>query len=429
MLLHRNKHASSLAWYNFLYLSSMTMRTKKHRALYIIGSILVLLIIARLILPFVVLKYANRQLSEMKGYYGHVNDIDIALYRGAYQLDSIYINKVDSATNSQTEFFSARTIDLSVEWNALFDGRIVGELIFLSPTLIFTKDKAEIGEVAKDTNDFRKILKDFMPLKVNRFEIRDGSIHYVDNTKSPKIDIFLQHAEIIAQNLKNTTDNRELLPSPIKATADVYDGKLSLDMKMNALEKQPTFDLTAELKNTNLVKLNDFFKAYGKFDVSRGTMGLYTEFAAKDGKFKGYVKPIIKDLKVLGAEDKKDNIVQQVKEGAVGVVSSILKNPRKKQLATKVPIEGDFSNPSVDNWEAIWEVLKNAFIEALMPSVDNEINIQSAETVGTEEDKPGFFKRLFTSRKKREEEAKEKEKPVQKRQYSLQKYSTARHKD
>ncbi|WP_460686947.1 DUF748 domain-containing protein [Niabella aquatica] len=404
----------------------MTKSIKRPRALYITGGILLLLIIIRLMLPSIVLRYANTQLSEMKGYYGHVKDIDIALYRGAYQLDSIYINKVDSVTGKQIEFFSARTIDLSVEWSALFDGRIVGELVFLSPKLIFTKDKAEIGQVAKDTNDFRKILKDFMPLKVNRFEIQKGSIHYVDNTKSPKVDIFLENTYVLAQNLKNTSDSNTLLPSPIQASADVYDGKFTLDMKVNALEKQPTFDLTAELKSTKLVKVNDFFKAYGKFDVSKGSMGLYTEFAAKDGKFKGYVKPIIKDLQVLGTEDKKDNLGQKIKEGAIEVAGKILKNPKKEQVATKVPIEGSFSNTSVDTPEAIWEILRNAFIEALMPSVDNEINIQSAETVDGEEDKPGFFKRLFTSKKKREEQAKEKnrEKPVEKQTNGLKKYSS-----
>ena len=193
---------------------------------------------------------------------------------------------------------------------------------------------------------------------------------------------------------------------------------------LDALKKQPTFDLTAELKNTNLVKLNNFFKAYGKFDVSKGSMGLYTEFAAKDGKFKGYVKPIIKDLKVLSPQDKKDNLLQKVKEGAIGLAGTILKNPKEKQLATKLPIEGDFSNPSVNTWEGIWEVLKNAFIEALVPAVDNEINIQSAETAEDKDEKPGFFKRLFGSKKKREER-KADDKSEKKPALHLEQYNTS----
>jgi hypothetical protein len=230
----------------------------------IIGSIILLLIILRLLLPTIVLRYANNTLANMNGYYGHVQDIDIALYRGAYQLNNIYINKRDSATQKQTPFFSANTIDLSIEWRALFEGSVVGQMELFSPKLIFTKDKTEIDQVAKDTNDFRKVLKDFMPLKVNRFEAHNGSIHYVDSTASPKVDIYLTETYILAHNLKNTSDKREKLPSSVIAKANVYGGSLSLKMKLDGLADDPTFDLSAELKNANLVKVNNFFKAYGK---------------------------------------------------------------------------------------------------------------------------------------------------------------------
>ena len=360
----------------------------------------------------------------MNGYYGHVQDIDIALYRGAYQLDSIYINKLDSATQKQTPFFGAKTIDLSVEWRALFEGSLVGEIELYSPKLVFTKDKAEIGQVAKDTNDFRKVLKDFMPLKVNRFEVQHGSVHYVDSTASPKVDLSLEDTYILAQNLKNTSDKKEKLPSSVIARANAYGGSLSFDMKLDGLADDPTFDLTAELKNANLVKVNDFFIAYGKFDVSKGTMGLYSEFAADNGKFKGYVKPIIKNLEVKGTEDKDDKFLQKAKESVIGVAADILKNPKKKQVATKITVEGSFHNTSVDVMGAVWEVLKNAFIEALLPSVDNEINISSPSEVSEDKKKKGFFRRLFSGKDKKDEEDKE-EKEVKKEKTGLEKYKTS----
>jgi len=379
---------------------SLNMQQKKGKRKYIIiGSILVVLVILRLLLPTIVLHYANRELAKMEDYYGHVDDIDISLYRGAYQLDSIYINKRDKS-GKQTEFFSAKTVDLSIEWQALFDGKIVGEIEVFSPKLIFTKDKTELTQVVHDSADFKEVQKDFMPLKVNRVEVHNGSIHYVDGTKSPKVDIFLENAHILATNLKNTEDKKEKLPSTVIANANAYEGDLSLRMKINGLAKTPTFDMNAEIKHASLVLLNDFFKAYGKFDVNKGTLGLYTEFAAADGKFAGYVKPIIKDLKVLGPEDADDEFWQKAKEALIGLAGNILTNPKKDQVATKVPIEGSFENASIDNVEAIWELLRNAFIRALLPAVDNEISLQNVKTVPTEpEKKPGFFKRLFGKKK------------------------------
>jgi hypothetical protein len=358
----------------------------------------VLLIILRLLLPYILLRYCNKSLSELNGYYGHIEDIDVSLYRGAYQINNMYLNKVDAKTHKQTEFFKVNNIDLSVEWHALFRGKLVGEFVFNSPKLIFTKNRTEISDVKKDTNDFRKVLKDFMPLKVNRFEVYDGSIHYADPGATPKVDISIQQAHIIAENLKNVEDNKTELPSPVTANANVYGGTLSLNMKMDALAQRTRFDLNAEIKNANLPSVNDFLKAYGGFDVHKGTLSLYTEFAAKNGRYKGYVKPVIKDLDVVGPEDRKDKFFQKVWENVVGGAGKILENPKKDQVATKVPIEGDFTGSNTDIIETIWELLRNAFIHALMPSIDNQINISSLNT--HKDDHKGLFHKIFGGKDK-----------------------------
>ena len=90
----------------------------KRKYIVLIG-IAVLLIAIRLVLPYVVLHYANRTLATMKGYYGHVEDIDLSIYRGAYIVKNIYLNKIDPISKKQTQFFKSRDIDLSIEWKAL----------------------------------------------------------------------------------------------------------------------------------------------------------------------------------------------------------------------------------------------------------------------------------------------------------------------
>ncbi|HTB51576.1 MAG TPA: DUF748 domain-containing protein [Ferruginibacter sp.] len=371
---------------------------KKYKKTAIVSIVIICLIVIRLILPTIVLRYANKALANIDGYYGHVDDIGLSIYRGAYQINDIYINKVDSATKEQTHFFTSKNVNLSIEWLPLFHGKLVGKLVFNSPQLIFTKNKTEIGKVAKDTNDFRKILKSFMPLKVNHFEVNNGSIHYVDGTTNPKVDIFLTDAHIVAQNLTNVVNKEQELPSAVTATANIYSGTLSLDMKLDGLAINPTFDLNAEIKNTNLVLLNDFLQAYGSVDVNRGTFGLYTEFASKDGKYKGYVKPIIHDLKVLGPKDKKDDLLHLAWEALVGGVADVFKNQGKDQLATKVPIEGDTKTAQTNIPETVWELLRNAFIQALVPTIDNQININSVNNSQPDK-KPTILQKVFSKKK------------------------------
>jgi hypothetical protein len=404
---------------------------KRRRNRILIGIVLLLAII-RLILPYVVLHYANKTLARMPGYYGHIKDIDLAIYRGAYVIKDIYLHKADTITHIETEFFDSKEIDLSVEWHALLDGKIVGELEFESPTLRFTKDKAEPKEVAKDTSDFRSLLRDFMPLKVNRFEVLNGTLKYIDKTSRPPVDIQMDETHILAENLTNVKDTA-LLPSIVTAEANIYKGNMRFMMKLDPLAKTPTFDMNAEISNVDLPELNDFFKAYAKFDVNKGSFGLYTEIAAKDEKFIGYVKPLIKELDVLGPEDKDDNLLQQFWEGIVGGAGVVFRNQKHDQVATKVPLEGTFSKTSTNLWYAILDVLRNAFIEALKPSIDQEINISSVNKVEVEkklgaepkpeseakpEKKKGFLQKIFNKEKKeadKNEEKKEEKKTEDKK--------------
>lgn len=370
--------------------------------------ILAILIVIRIILPYVVLHYANKSLANMKGYYGHIEDIDLALIRGAYKIDSIYLNKVDTVTNKQTHFFSAEMIDLSVEWKALFHGSIVGELVFEKPALKFSKDKVEPKDLRNDSTDFKKLLDDFMPLSINRFEINHGQIQYVDHFSSPKVEVRMTDVNVLALNLKNSYDSTALLPASVRADADIYEGTMDFNLRLNPLADKATFDMNAEIKGTNLVLLNDFFKAYANIDVNKGTFGMYTEVAAKEGSFTGYIKPIIKGLDVYGPEDKGDNVFRKIWEALAGGVSEVLENQPKDQFATKIPFEGKLDNPQANVWVTIGNILKNAFVNALQPSIDGEINIGSVNK--KKKEKKTFLQKVFGKKddKKDEKEVKKK---------------------
>ncbi|MCF0071181.1 DUF748 domain-containing protein [Dyadobacter sp. CY261] len=373
--------------------ATRTYSRKKRTAKILIG-ILIAIVVIRLVLPYVILHFANRSLANMNGYYGHIKDIDLAIIRGAYKIDSIYIDKKDTVSSKRTPFFASKTIDLSVEWKALLKGSIVGELVLQGPYLLFTKDKVEPKEIVRDSADFRQVLDKFMPLSINRCELRDGKIQYKDFGSTPNVDIAMTNLHLVAQNLKNSYDSTTVLPANIHATADVYEGKLRFDAKLNPLAASPTFDMSAELKNTNLVKLNDFLQAYAKIDVNKGRFGLYTEVAAKDEAFKGYVKPVIKDLDVLGKEDRDDNLFRKLWEAVAGGAGKLFENRSKDQVATKVPFQGRLDNPKTNIWLAITNILQNAFIHAIQPSIDNEISIASVKE--DKKEKKTFLQKIFS---------------------------------
>lgn len=385
-----------------LYRTKDNGKRKMKKRYKILLTILAVLIAARIALPYIVLHFANKKLAEMDGYYGHIDDVDISLYRGAYQIKKIFLKKVDK--KDTVNFIDIKLVDLAIEWKPIFNGEIVGKVLIDSSAVLFTREKNDISDVAKDTADFRNVLNSFMPITLNKLEIKNSFIKYNDPISTPKLNMAITNLNVVALNLANGYDSSQVLPATITASANVYEGNLKLNVKLDPFAKQPKFDMDARLERTNMVKLNDFLRAYANIDVNKGRFGLYTEVAAKNGKFDGYVKPLITDLDIVEWTKEEGNFLQIAYETLVGTAAWILKNHRKDQLATKVYLSGDLDNPKVSVGRAILTVLQNAFIAALKPTIDREINLNSVNNV---KDEKTVFDKLLKSKEERKADKKE----------------------
>lgn len=370
-------------------------RRKKIKWIIFLG-LLVLIIGFRIALPHILLRYVNRQLTHIEGYRGHVNDIDVSLFRGAYTIKGIRLDKVQGKI--PVPFFAATSMDISIEWKALFHGMIVAEIEVEKPVLNFVKGPTEAtSQTDISTNDWTEVVDNLVPLKLNRFEIKEGEIHYRDYYSKPQVDIFTNHVYILAENISNVKRNRkEYLPSTVTAKATVYDGTANLQMKINPLQQDPLFDMNLSLTDVSLTRFNDFLRAYGNFDVEKGTVNLYTEAAAKEGMISGYTKPIVKDLKVVNWKEDKDKPLKLFWEVIVGTATKLLTNPSAHQLATVVNFKGNIKDPHIDIWHLIGQLLRNAFIQAIYPSLENSININS---VPPPNKKPTLLQKIFSKSK------------------------------
>lgn len=127
------------------------------------------------------------------------------------------------------------------------------------------------------------------------------------------------------------------------------------------------------MHGVKLIALNELLDAYAKFRVKRGDFALYTEIAAKGGAYTGYVKPIIRNLEVEKAHTK--TFLRKLWAHVVSGVGKVLTNPKDRQVATKIPFEGKFGKTDTDVWATVAELLKNAFIKALTPSLDHTVSL------------------------------------------------------
>ena len=364
------------------------MKTKKpyyKRKRVIIPVILIiLLVVFRLMLPTIVKKYVNKTLANIPNYYGQVADIDISLWRGAYVIEGMYLNKVNAQT--QVPFLDFKKTDISVQWKSLLNGKIVSEIEMNQPTIIYVfedhKGTTEGGET--EVEDWTKALTDIVPIDINRLYVTNGKIAFVEVTANPNIDLQMNNITLEAKNLRNVIREGNKLPSTLNATAtSIGNGKVNLKGKMDLVKTIPDMDLEFSLEDADVTSLNDFTKHYAKIDFSSGTYGVYSEMAINDGYLKGYIKPILKDTKLIG---KDDGFLSTLWEGFVGFFKFALKNQKKDTLATKVPIEGDLNNVTPKIWPTITRIFKNAWIKAFQGVTDDSIEFEDAAMNGDSKD-------------------------------------------
>jgi hypothetical protein len=220
-------------------------------------------------------------------------------------------------------------------------------------------------------------------MRLDRFRLVDSELELVDKTRDPDYRLFVSHADITAEGLSNkpedgpgraTATGKFMGVSDVKSTVTFRPGKSS-GKKEDGKEKAPLdFDLQLEVGPTPLPKLNDLFRAYGKFDVYAGTLQVYSEIGVHDNYMRGYVKPIFKDVEIYDpAQDANKGIFKKVYEGAVDIASKILTNHKRDQVATTAPIEGPVGNTRSNVFQVLGGLIENAFVRAILPGFDRQV--------------------------------------------------------
>lgn len=343
-----------------------------------------MLIIVRLMLPLFVTRYVNKVLADLQGYDGSVSGVSIYLIRGAYSINDLKIFKIEG--NDTVPFIDFPVTDLSVEWKALLNGSVVGEVVIKRPKLNFIGGDGESVNQTGTEVDWVDFVKKLVPLKINRMEIVQGTVFFYDFTTKPKVSLYLDSLDVLATNLNNSQEITDPLPSSVSATAtSIGGGKLEIQMDINVLKKIPDLDVDLKFENVNMPALNDFFLAYSKVDIESGSFSLFSEVTIDSGNIRGYIKPIAQHIKVVNWERDKQNPLNLIWQSIIGVLAEAFENQKQAQFATKVPVEGRVSDIEAAVWPAVFNILKNAFVRAFEMNTENSVEFVDADRLQPDE--------------------------------------------
>jgi len=345
---------------------------------YIFYGILILiiggLITARLYLNVWVKDYVNQVLDSIPGHKGTVADIDIDLYRGAYRIHQLKLYK--KTGNIPTPFINIEVVDLSIEWGALFHGRIVSNADLTRPEINFAVNRAGTEEQTGAGVDWSKPIRDLSPIDINLVKFREGKLAYRDFSTTPQVNIYIHHMSGEVHNLRNVVDKQNRLPSTLAVKGDsIGNGKLTIDGKLNILKPFPDMDLDIKLEQVYLPALSDYSDAYASVDIREGDLDVYSEVTITDGQVSGYVKPIARQIALIDLR-KHPNPLKLVWETVVAAAVKIFTNLPRDQFATKIPLEGNLNNIDTDTLAALGGIIRNAFFEAVKRGFDQDASTQ-----------------------------------------------------
>jgi hypothetical protein len=343
------------------------------RLFWVVAVIAVVLACLRVTLPVIIKHYVNRTLQRSPTYAGTVGGIGLSLWRGAYEIQNINISKRNGKVAEP--FFSAPFMDLSLQWPALFHRRLVARIYIQQPKLNFVKGPTPEQSQAGRNTPWNEILENLVPFQLNELEINDGQIHYKDDYSDPKVDIYFTELGASATNLSNAEHQNLPLPAGIRANAKtIGNGSMTFHLQFNPMAPAPVYQLQASLTNVDLPALNNFLRAYGKFDVAHGQFAMFTSVAATNRAFEGYIKVFFDNLDVFQWKKEREKSVLKIFwDAIVGAVTTVFKNQPHDQLATKIPISGVYTNSRVELMTSVGTLLRNAFIRALIPKFDEKV--------------------------------------------------------
>lgn len=351
------------------------MKHAVRRTLIGVAIVVVLLVVARLVLPYVVKDYLNRKMDHMGDYHGHVADVDIHLWRGAYSLGDLRIDKVGGKV--PVPFFSAATTDIAISWRALTHGTIRGRVEFDRASLNFVDGQNQAPSQAGKGVDWRQQLEGLLPIRLDELTVHNSQVTFHNFVSHPKVDMKMTDVEATAVNLSNADRSQGRRVADFHGTAKVL-GNAPLMAKASFDPLAPKlldFSFALRISEIQLERLNDLARAYAKLDFAGGHGTFVMQLEARNGELNGYAKPLLHEVKVFSwkqdVEQEKENPLRVAWEAVASGITWLFKNHEKDQFATKVPISGRIDNKDIGTWTAVLNVLHNAFVQAYTPKMED----------------------------------------------------------
>ena len=212
-----------------------------------------------------------------------------------------------------------------------------------------------------------------LEVRLDRVRIFGAEMGLINKASDPTYHLFVKDMRLEIDNLSN--QGKDGVASARASGLFMGSGKARATAHFRPQGKSANFDLNVAIEDTDMKTMNKLFLATGNFDVKAGRFSLFSEIAVREGVVDGYVKPLFREVDVYDRkQDRKKGILRQAYEGILGGLSWLLENRPREEVATTTRISGRLSNPDTSNLEVLVGLIQNAFFQAILPGLEQNVD-------------------------------------------------------
>jgi len=209
-------------------------------------------------------------------------------------------------------------------------------------------------------------------IQIERVKVVDSEFGVVHAGVDPPYRAFFTRLSVEAKNFSNRIKDKtaEVTVKGAFMGTGVLEARGMFRPETNA----PDFDVSVRLAGVQAKMLNDVLRAHGNIDVAGGELSVYSQVKVQQGHIHGYVKPLIRRLNVYDrGQDRGKGALHTLYEGALDAATAVLENDERDEVGTKVEVKGEVQQAQIDTWQAASSLIRNAFVEVVLPTFERPI--------------------------------------------------------
>jgi hypothetical protein len=333
----------------------------------VVAVLLLLVVAAQLLATPVARWYTRRELDQLQGYEATVYDVRASLIPLRYHLQGLSI--VEKPVQGRQEpLLFVPNVDVQVVWRKLLRGDLVADVSLDRPKIDLKQERGT--REPRRLPNLGESLEKMARVRVDVVRIRDGAADFVDPTRSPPPEIWLHGVDGEVRDIATREALSRGRPTTLDATATLqHTGKVMAHVEADPWAKGLTFNGRVELRHLAAPDIDALLVSDTDLKPTQGSIDLYADFQARDGKLNGGVKVLAENLELApGRKDLWTQVKTWLADAAIDVLGKKDQDPeapQAKEVATIVPIKGTVDDPNAQPWPTILGVVRNAFVAGL----------------------------------------------------------------